>query len=311
MHLLVSHAASLSPEMLDAFGSVSVPHLQALLDSLTPGALDQGDELSLSTPLERVLARLWQWPVVDGLLPFAARAASQDGLDPWSHGGSGWGLLSPTYWHLGTERVALTDPLELQLDEAHSRTLFDAVAGLFGEDGWQLHWGAPTRWYAVHESLLQLPTASIDRVVGRPVDLWLGEHSTARRARRLQAEVQMLLHTHPVNDARQSMQLAPINSVWLSGTGISHRAAPVAGLRVDDSLRSAALAGDAPRWAGDWQALDAGPLQSLLVQAQGGGEARLTLCGERHARTWSTPLRGPLSRWFGAQTPAPQCLQAL
>lgn len=311
MHLLVSHASTLSPGMLDSVAAVELPNLRALLDSLRENAVDEGDEMAFSPPHERALARLWQWPVVDGLLPFAAHAATGDGLDAFSDNGVGWGLLSPTYWHLGTERVALTDPLELQLQEAGSRALFDSVSGLFGEDGWQLHWGAATRWYAVHESLLRLPTASIDRVVGRNVDLWFGAHDAARPVRRLQAEVQMLLHDHPVNAARQSAGLPPVNSVWLSGTGASCQTSAVPALQLDASLRSAALAGDAERWTADWQRLDAGPLQALLARVRAGAEVRLTLCGDRHAQTWSTPLRGRLTRWFGARASVRATLQAL
>ncbi|MDQ2780257.1 MAG: hypothetical protein M3Y32_11960 [Pseudomonadota bacterium] len=311
MHLLVAHAASLSPGMLDAVGAASLPNLQRLLDILTAGEADHGDEMTLSPPHERSLARLWQWPLDDGLLPFAAHAASLDGIAPALHGAAGWGLLSPTYWHLGTERVALTDPLDLQLSEADSRRLFDAVTALFGDDGWQLHWGAATRWYAVHESLLTLPTASLDRVVGRNVDLWLGGHPVARPVRRLQAEMQMLLHRHPVNEARTATGLAPVNSVWLSGTGPFCNAADVPELQVDDSLRSAALAGDAGRWTAAWQRLDAGPLQALSAQAEGGVDVRLTLCGECRAQTWSTPLRGRLSRWVGKRASVLATLETL
>ncbi|MEO5735618.1 MAG: hypothetical protein ABIN96_12230, partial [Rubrivivax sp.] len=202
MHLLVPHAGL--PPTLDASTPwPQLPHLEALLALLTVrpdadnAAPADGGEDSLSPPHERVLARLRQWPIDDGLLPFAAHAAAADGLQSKiDRAGSevGWGLLRPTYWHLGTERVSLTDPADLQLSDADSRVLFDAVAGLFNGDGWALHWGAATRWYAVHASLLHLPTASLDRVVGRNIDGWLAVHPQARAVRRLQSEVQMSLH---------------------------------------------------------------------------------------------------------------------
>ena len=44
---------------------------------------------------------------------------------------------------------------------------------LFDSEGYVLTWGAPLRWYIAHESLSELPTASIDRVIGRNVDRWL------------------------------------------------------------------------------------------------------------------------------------------
>ncbi len=297
MHLLVPHAGL--PATLDETETLpELPNLQMLLSSMAPATdPDAGNERSLSPPHERALARLWQWPLADGLLPFAAQAAAADGLQSAIDAAGpdvGWGLLRPTYWHLGTERVALVDPAELQLTDVDSRRLFGAVAGLFDIDGWALHWGAATRWYAVHPSLRQLPTASLDRVVGRNIDLWLAAHPEARAVRRLQAEAQMSLHDHPVNSARAAAGLAPVNSFWLSGTGVTRAAVDVPGLHVEDGLRRAALAADTRGWTEAWQAIDRECLPAAVYRANSGRPVQLTLCGERSSRSFSTPLR---PRW--------------
>ncbi len=305
MHLLVPHAG-LPPTLADSAAWPELPHLQTLLTVLIPqpGAGDEmpkdADENSLSPPHERALAALWQWPFDDGLLPFAARAAAADGLQAEiARAGPdvGWGLLRPTYWHLGTERVSLTDPDDLQLTDTDSRALFDAVAGLFDGDGWALHWGASTRWYAVHASLRQLPTASIDRVVGRNIDGWLKLHPQARAVRRLQSEVQMSLHQHPVNEARVSNGLAPVNSFWLSGTGVTRAATAVPDLQVENGLRHATLAADADGWLSALRGLDRGPLAVAAAAAQRGESVRLTLCGEHACRSLATPLQPRWRRW--------------
>lgn len=291
MHLVLPFASALSPAAGQALSALQLPKLEQLLARLDPTERDEGDELSLTPPHERALARAWGWaPADDGLRPFAALAAQRDGLAV-SAGDEGWALLSPAHWHVGTDQVSLGNPAALGLDEALSRLLFDALAPLFEGDGWMLLWGAPSRWYARHPSLASLPSASIDRVVGRNVDLWLGDQPAARTVRRLQAEAQMLLHRHPLNEAREAEGLLPVNSFWLSGTGQTQPAPLPDAAQVDDRLRGPALADDWAAWAEAWAALDAGPLADALRRAEAGEPVQLTLCGERHAQTFAPAAR--------------------
>jgi len=300
MHLVIPFAAALSPAAGQALSTLHLPSLERLLARLDPARRDEGDELSLSPPHERALAQAWGWTATaDGLLPFAAQSARRDGL-PVQAADEGWALLSPAHWHVGTEQISLGDPAALGLDSALSHLLFEALAPLFADDGWQLLWGAPSRWYARHASLATLPSASLDRVIGRNVDLWLGDHAGARLIRRLQAEAQMLLHQHPLNEAREAEGLLPVNSFWLSGTGTTQPTAAVNGVTYDDRLRTAALTEDWTSWAEAWAALDAGPVAELLRAAEEGQPVQLTLCGERHAQTFAPAerpwwRRGPLA----------------
>lgn len=293
MHLLIPCCAPGSEAGRQALRGLALPHLQALLARLAPTLRDEGDEWSLSPPHERALAQALGWVGADGLLPWAARQAAADGL---ATGDLAWGLLTPAHWHLGTDQVSLLDPAVLMLDEASSRAFFDAVAELFTSEGFALHYGAPLRWYAVHQSLAALPCASLDRVIGRNVDRWLGSDPAARRIRRLQSELQLLLYTHPLNDAREAQGRLPVNSFWLSGCGVAP-AASAPPPEVDERLRGPALAEDWAAWASAWETLDAGPLAALLAAAQRGHAVRLTLCGERAAASFSMPAPGGL--WQG------------
>jgi hypothetical protein len=281
MHLVIPFAAPLSEAGRQAQRALERPVLQALVGRLTVQERDEGDEWSLSPPHERALARALGFGGADGRLPWAAWLAQRDGLDPTD---GAWGLVTPTHWHLGTEQVSLVDPATLMLDDTRARALFEAVRELFTSEGCGLHYGAATRWYLVHESLAESATASLDRVIGRNVDRWLGADPALRRVRRLQGEVQMLLHTHPINSEREAMGLLPVNSFWLSGCG---RAQPAqqADVRVDERLRAPALAEDWAAWVKAWETLDAGPLAELQAALARGGAPRLTLCGERSAAT--------------------------
>lgn len=302
MHLLIPFAAPLSDAGQAALGTLALPRLATLLARWTEVSRDAGDERSLSPPHERALAAARGWRADDGLLPFAAEAAAADGLAP-EPGEMGWAMLSPMHWQTTAEQPALADPEDLGLDDADARALFDALQPLFTDGGWTLRWGATTRWYVAHESLAALPTASLDRVAGRSVEPWLQRHAGARALRRLQAEAQMVLHTHPANAARAARGLPPVNSFWVSGTGATPPAVPEGrqAVRCDASLRGPALAEDWSAWTEAWQRLDAGPVRALLDAADAGPAVQLTLCGERSAATWAPRPRPRWRRWFGPQ----------
>jgi hypothetical protein len=298
MHLLIPFAAPLSEAGRQAAATLELPRLQALLARLQDHQRDEcdgdgGDEWSLSPPHERALARALGWQGGDGRLPWAARQAQTDGV---ATGTLAWGLLTPAHWHLGTDQVSMLDPAHLLLDEATSHALYTAVQELFTGEGHVMHYAAPLRWYTAHESLAALPCASLDRVIGRNVDAWLGKDPAMQRIRRLQSEVQMLLHTHPLNERREAQRLLPVNSFWLSGCGVAQAAGGVAP-EVDERLRGPALAEDWAAWVRAWETLDAGPLAALLAAAQRGQPVTLTLCGERVAVTCTAARAGVAGRW--------------
>lgn len=280
IQLIVPFAGVLSDAGREAATTLMLPRLERLLARANPGARIEVDPRSLSAPHELVLARERGWPALpDGTLPWAADQARRDGIDV---GDRPWGLLTPVHLALGSEQVALGDPDALQLDEAASRELFDAVAPLFHSVGVELRWGAPLRWYASHDSLAALPTASLDRVIGRPVDAWIPKSPAARLLRRLQSEAQMLLHDHPVNTRREASGLPAVNSLWLSGCGAAAADAHAAPC-VDARLRTSALAENWVDWREAWHTLDAGPIAELMAAPP---DARLTLAGERAAVTF-------------------------
>ena len=300
MHLLVPYAAPLSDAGRQALPALKLPHLDKLLTRLTLTGRDEGDELSLTPPHERALARELGLSAGDGHLPWGAHWAARDGIEP---GEQAWALLTPGHWHLGAERVTATDPQALALDEAASRELLEAVRELFESEGFTLRYGAPLRWYLAHPSFEGLPTASPDRAIGRNVNDWLRPDPRARLLRRLQSELQMTMYTHPINEKREAAGLPAFNSFWISGCGRFQPASTPPDLVVDERLRSPALAADWTGWAEAWQALDAGPLAQMLADLgsrNSGTEAasslRLTLCGERSSAEFTDLPRGPLSR---------------
>lgn len=310
--LLIPFAMPAAPACSEAARGLALPRLQKLLALLAPGEPDTGEAESLTPPHERALARRAGLPLEDGLVPWAAREARAAGL---GGGSEGWAWITPCHWRVGTDHVAMAPPDELGLETADAQALHDAMRPYFDADGIALEAVTPTRWLARGELFRTLPTASLDRVAGRVLDPWMPRTEAARPLRRLQQEMQMLLYTHPLNDARQQRGLAPVNSFWASGTGTlgdAPQAAPREPQVVDD-LRAAALRDDAAAWAAAWMALDAREGDRLLAALERREPVRLTLCGERSAQTWSGPAAGAWRRLANWLRPAPiaRTLEAL
>jgi hypothetical protein len=287
MHLLIPFASGVSPAAAHTLGTLNLPHLSQLLGRLTAGLRAGGDEYSFSTPHEIALASSWGWPVVDGALPWAAYLAKADGIEV------AWGLLTPAHWHVGRDHLTMADPRALKLTDNESRALFDALQPLFADDGWTLHWGAAERWYASHPSFADLRCASLDRVIGRNIDVWLPNTPQVKTIRRLQSEAQMLLYAHPLHDERQARGDLPVNSFWLSGCGV-RQAADVDAVLIDARLREPMLAEDWAAWAEAWVALDASALADMLGRAERSEAVSLTLCGERCSQRFDNV---PQSLW--------------
>jgi hypothetical protein len=315
MHLLIPFAGTVSEAGRQALATLALPRLDRLLAGLQPVQRLGTDAFSLNPPHEQALAAALGWSHgADDALPFAALVAARHGTEIDPNTGLPWALLTPVHLHVGTEQVSLTPPAALQLDEAASRAVLDAVRHLFESEGFSLHYTAPLQWLATHPLFDGLATASLDRVTGRNVDPWLPDQRHARLLRRLQNEVQMLLYTHPLNDAREAAGLPTVNSVWFSGcgrlpAGAAASPAPV----VDDRLRAPALGEDWTAWADAWRALDAGPIADFDAAATPGSGAVLTLCGERFADSFVPTPVGLWQKLTGKRhsPPATAVLEAL
>ena len=232
----------------------------------------------------------------DGATPWAAWQLRQEGRDP-QHEACAW--ITPCHWRVATDHVTMAHPRQLELDAEESQALLAAMQPFFQHDGIALEYDAPTRWLARGEVFRDLATASLDRVVGRTIDEWMPRAPQARLLRRLQQEMQMLLYTHEINEARGRTGLLPVNSFWVSGTGAlapSAAAAAPAGLRLPHYLRDAALNDDWNGWASAWQQLDAKDCARLAADLDAGRDVTLTLCGERRAQSWSSSGSSPWSR---------------
>jgi hypothetical protein len=311
MLTLISYAKPLGPSCQQALASLQLPQLSALLRLLTPGARITHDEDTLS-PLHEVLqAQALGLTVQDGLVPLAALQAQALGLNAPT-ADAAWAWLTPCHWQVNADHVRMADPVDTQISAEESEQVMDTLRAFLIEDGIALHGLQGGNWLATGKVFHHLPTASLARACGGAVDHWLPRQAQAQTLRRLQNELQMLLYSHPVNDARAARGLLPINSFWVSGTGsLPENFQAATDCTFQDTLRAANLRDDAVAWSQAWQALDAGAFTALLQQARRGEPVQLTLCGESAAQPYTRQPQGLWTRMHQRLLPGRTDLAAL
>lgn len=288
MHLLIPYASAQEPHVEAVLRELELPALSALLGLLTATDTLEGDDLTLLPPHERALARLRG--VDDDLPPTAAWRLKDAGMVP---GEAVWALITPLHLAVGTDQVTALGASTLQLTDDESRAFLTALTpSVFpADEGWTTHWLAADAWAVSHPSLEGQEAASPDRILNRGVETWMPR---GRRLRTLMNELQMVLHGLSLNAERDARGLRPVNAAWISGCGRDRGHALPQDLLVDDRLRVPMMTGDLSAWSEAWKALDSGLLAEALHHVKGGGELRLTLCGERSSRRWE---RRPVGGW--------------
>ena len=256
-------------------------------------AREQQDADSACMSHEMVWANAQGWQTTPHLLPLAACQADQLGLHcPPEHG---WALIDLV--HLQYEQGRVQVGLPSRLSAAESDALLQAMHAFFIEDGIHLHAISPGRFLAHATVFKQLPCVSLERACWQGMNALndshqVGVQSAAQRMiRRLQNEMQMLLYTHPLNEARDQ----PVNSFWVSGCG-ELPAVNSNQVVLHPSLRQPCVQALPAEWAQSWEAL----AHEVMLPALQQGD-QLVLCGTDHAlhlQAGQDPMLHRLKRFF-------------
>lgn len=288
MHVLIPFALSDDPASRTAAQGLQLPQLSQIIRvfSLQQLSLAGGPAMAHEHALAQAMGLQ-----PGNNYPWAALHAAAHGHTD----NQAWAFVTPCFWQVGQGQVVMANPHDLQMQLDESLALLGAMRDFFKEDGIELM-PDPTqphsRWLASGEVFRLLTTAPEQRAIGRNLSPWLPQHPLIQR---LQNEMQMLLYTHPVNDARTARGADPVNSLWFSGAGVRPVGSlpPAASLHMPATLQNAALSSQWPSWQQAWSELDATLLNELLNAAHL-GPVRLTLCSEDKAVTLTNT---PHSLW--------------
>lgn len=196
--------------------AVRAPALEALLA--------RGRVVAVAAPdLDAWLLKAWGLP--DGAAGTAAWCLLGEGEDP---GRRHWLRMDPV--HLVADRANLLlaplRPGSLGADEAAA--LAATLRAHLDGTGAELRIPHPQRWYLGFETVPDLQTVSVSRAAGVLDASRLPGGEDSATWRRLLTEIQMLLHDHPVNAAREDGGRPAVNGVWLWGGPHAATACPPA-----------------------------------------------------------------------------------
>lgn len=151
-----------------------------------------------------------------GEWPAAALSWLGEGHDPGDHF---WLFADPVNLQLQRDHFTLNLPLPVMLPEAESEALLTSLNQHFAADGFTFLAAPSGQWYLQSATPANIVTSFADEAAGRDIREFLPRGEDAEQWRRVLNEIQMLLHEHPVNQAREEQGQSVINSLWLSGSG--------------------------------------------------------------------------------------------
>jgi hypothetical protein len=150
-------------------------------------------------------------------LPIAPHTLAMDGLTPEN---ALWLRADPVSLQFHQDQLLPLGPDRLEVRQDEADALVAALQGHFAAEGLAFCAPHPDRWYVRLPGNETLPEADpLDAAVGRPLQHHLPRGPAAAVWRRRMNEIQMLLHDHAVNRARETAGKWPINSVWFWGGG--------------------------------------------------------------------------------------------
>ena len=260
--------------------------LLARADQIAGGA--EGD-------MERLFALFGIVPEAGHDLPVAAvtRVADMGVIDrEW------WIRADPVYLEPGRDSLVMRAGLGLTLDEAER--LVAELNESLAQDGWLLKAPRPERWYLKPPAAAAITTTPLAAAIGSNVHPLLPQGTDYKAWHTRLNEIQILLHTSPVNTAREARGLFPANSVWFWGGG---RLPQVGAVRWAQLWSDEPLAQGLARLAG----VPSGPLPAngaeLLAQP-GGGEQLVVqglpvpILSQADAEAWQTAQERLAHDWL-------------
>jgi hypothetical protein len=195
---------------------------ESLIDSESASCLalaklmSVGNHVITAEPLEVLLCRKFG-VIQQADWPLAALSLLGEKGEP----GTGyWLRADPVHLALQRDSFSLSYPVPLRLLLQDVHDLIHTLNQHFSADGLRFHATESGVWSLRLDTPPEISTTLPVTAAGRDINFCLPQGAGATKWSRLLNEIQMLLHDHPVNQARETTGELAVNSIWLSGGGM-------------------------------------------------------------------------------------------
>ncbi|MGK5027335.1 hypothetical protein [Janthinobacterium sp. RB2R34] len=279
----------------DLIKALQTPALAALISRTLSSTVHEFDGTTRLLPHEAWLAHALELAPSassdEAAAPFAAAAMRGFGLA--QEAGARYFLIHPVHIEITRKHLTMDDMRQLQLSEADSRTLFELARPYFDGLGQPLYYGDAHTWFMRADGWTDLRCASPDAAASQNLADWMPDGEHARASRRLQNEVQMLWHEHPVNEAREARGLKAVNGYWLWGAAEPKPSTCASALHVSAAPGWLSALAEPSRRDAAPAAIIASPADALVVHAGLVGPAMAQDWG-----TWLAQMQELEQHWF-------------
>ncbi len=314
LHLLVPSLFWPEAAFTEIYRDLPLPALETLL---ARGLYAEDQSPGMEAWLCRAFGVVQQqdWPVAPLMLQADSAGQVNTGNDYWLR-------ADPVHLRIERDQFVLADSRIFQISAAEATQLADWLNKHFVADDLSLSANEagrqqlvflplqPDRWYLRVAGIPALQTHALSAVAGRNIRAHFPRGTDCMLWQCIFNEIQMLLHEHPLNQAREARGEPVINSLWLWGGGIK----PPLGschysqVRSNDALsRSLALThgvehAELPPAVAAWQQQIFGPgnhlvvLDSLHANAQYGDAYSWRENLKKLERDWFAPLLAALKQ---------------
>jgi len=152
------------------------------------------------------------WPIAPILLQAENSDLVLAGKDYWLR-------ADPVHLRIEQNHILLADSQMFKISVKESNQLADIVNQHFAEDELVFLPLSPDRWYVRMEKAPNIQLHTISQIAGTNINNFLPSGEDKAIWHNRFNEIQMLLHEHPINQARQDRGELAINSLWFWGGG--------------------------------------------------------------------------------------------
>jgi len=155
------------------------------------------------------VAKQSDWPAA----PYSLLADGGQPGDAW------WLRADPVSLSAGRDSVLLSDAVRFDVSRDEAASLVSSLNAHFASAGIAFHPQQSGRWYARTEFDPGMTAPPLAEVRGQATIEFLPAGPEGGRWRSILNEIQMVLHEHPINAAREARGAATVNGLWLWGAG--------------------------------------------------------------------------------------------
>jgi hypothetical protein len=219
LHLLIPSLFWPDPAFTAIYGDIPLPSLENLLAKST--TTDDGPhELEGLLCSTFNVARQLDWPVAPITLKIDGNGEINTG--EINAEDNYWMRADPVHLHIEHDQILLADSRVFKISQEEADQLVETLNRHFRKNGQQISFLPlrPDRWYLLATGMAPAQTHLLGEAASKNIKNLLPYGDNASAWRSLFNEMQMLLHEHPVNQARETRDEVAVNAAWLWGGGV-------------------------------------------------------------------------------------------